>query len=177
MASSKSSSVTIVSTSVDHFEELYQVLDMVAREKRYLALFQAPAVEEAFAFFHKIVEHDLCQLLALEDGAVVGWCDILPKSGQACAHVGTLGIGLRPSARHRGIGSLLLAATIARAWAKGLSRIELSVRVDNINAKALYERFGFIVEGVNRQDFCVDGAFFDSYSMALRCCTDGKATA
>jgi RimJ/RimL family protein N-acetyltransferase len=41
------------------------------------------------------------------------------------------------------------------------------VRTDNANAKALYERFGFVVEGTQRRAFCVDGEFFDAYSMAL----------
>ena len=92
---------------------------------------------------------------------------MLPAHGEARVHVGTLGIGLIPRARHRGIGTKLLEATIARAWEKNLFRIELTVRTDNANAKALYERFGFVVEGVNRAAFCVDGVFFDAYAMAL----------
>jgi putative acetyltransferase len=58
-------------------------------------------------------------------------------------------------------------AAISKAWAKGLSRIELTVRTDNANAKALYERFGFVVEGINRRAFLVDGEFFDTCTMAL----------
>ena len=39
--------------------------------------------------------------------------------------------------------------------------------MDNTNAKALYERFGFTLEGVNCNAFLVDGQFYDTYSMAL----------
>ena len=159
--------LAIVPTAESHFEGLRQVLDTVAREKRYLAFLQAPPKPEAFAFFRHIVANDLCQVVALLDGAVVGWCDVLPTHGEARAHVGTLGIGLAPHARHGGIGGQLMEAAIARAWAKGLSRIELTVRTDNTNAKALYERCGFVVEGTNRRAFLVDGAFFDTYAMAL----------
>lgn len=158
---------TIVPTTEAHFEGLRQVLDTVAREQRYLAFLQAPPPQEAYAFFRYVVENDLCQLLALVDGAVAGWCDVLPTHGQARAHVGTLGIGLLPQARHRGIGAALMRAAIDKAWAKGFSRIELTVRADNTNAKALYERCGFVVEGLNRRAFLVDGAFYDSYAMAL----------
>lgn len=157
----------IVPTAEAYFEGLRQTLDSVAREKRYLAFLQAPPPQEAFAFFRNIVAKDLCQLLALVDGAVVGWCDVLPTHGEARAHVGTLGIGLLPQARHRGLGAALMQATIDKAWAKGFSRIELTVRADNTNAKALYERCGFEVEGLNRRAFLVDGAFYDSYTMAL----------
>ena len=123
--------------------------------------------EEAFDFYRSIIANDCCQLAALLDGRVVGWCDVLPSHGQARSHVGTLGIGLIPSARHRGIGAKLIQAAITAAWAKGVTRIELTVRVDNRNAKVLYKRFGFEVEGLLRRAFRVDGEYRDSYSMAL----------
>jgi putative acetyltransferase len=160
-------SIVIVPTAEEYFEGMRQVLDTVAREKRFLAFLQAPPVEEAFAFYRNSLAKDHCHFVAVEDDAVVGWCDIQPTHGEARAHVGTLGIALAPAARHRGIGSELMKAVLAKAGAKGLSRIELTVRTDNLNAKALYKRFGFAVEGIRRRDICVDGEFFDTYAMAL----------
>lgn len=159
--------LSIVPTDESHFEGLRKALDTVARERRYLAFLQAPPSEEAFAFFQNIVANALCQVVALQDEVVVGWCDVLPTHGEARAHVGTISIGLVPSARHCGIGAKLMETAISKAWAMGYSRIELTVRADNENAKSLYEGFGFTVEGVNRRDFFVDGEFFDAYSMAL----------
>jgi putative acetyltransferase len=97
----------------------------------------------------------------------VGWCDILPALGEARAHVGILGIGVIPRARHQGIGRRLMEAAIARAWTKGMTRIELTVRTDNPNARALYEALGFQLEGVKRRSFLVDGTYHDAYAMAL----------
>ena len=159
--------LSIVPAAESHFEGWRKAVDIVAREKRYLAFLQAPPREQQFAFFRNIVANDLCQLLALMDDVVVGWCDILPTHGEARAHVGILGIGLVPEARHIGIGAKLIEAALAKAIEKGISRIELTVRADNANAKALYERFGFALEGVNRDAFLVDGKFYDTYSMAL----------
>jgi len=140
-------STKIVPLAESHFEALRAALDVVAREKRYLAFVQAPAPEQAYAFYRNILANDLCQYVALIDGVVVGWCDILPTHGETRAHVGILGIGLVPSARHRGIGRTLMQTAIAKAWDKGLSRIELTVRVDNVNAKGIYELMGFKTEG------------------------------
>ncbi|MBE0622979.1 MAG: GNAT family N-acetyltransferase [Burkholderiales bacterium] len=159
--------LSILPTAESHFEGLRRAIDIVAREKRYLAYLQAPPREQQFAFLRNIIANDLSQFVALLDDVVVGWCDILPTHGEARAHVGTLGIGLVPDARHVGIGAKLIEAALAKAREKGLSRIELTVRLDNANAKALYERFGFAVEGVNRKAFFVDGIFYDTYSMAL----------
>ena len=72
-----------------------------------------------------------------------------------------------PHARRQGIGTRLLEATIAKAWAKGLTRIELTVRTDNATARALYERMGFRIEGVKRRAFLIDGEYYDACAMAL----------
>jgi putative acetyltransferase len=160
-------SAEIAPLAESHFEGLRCALDIVAREKRYLAYTQAPPPEQAYAFYRDILKHDLCHYVALLEGVVVGWCDVLPARGEARAHVGILGMGLVPSARGRGIGEMLLQATLAKAWAKGFSRIELTVRTDNLRAKALYERMGFKTEGLNQRAFFVDGKFCDAYPMAL----------
>ena len=76
-------------------------------------------------------------------------------------------VALVPGARGQGLGAELMRAAIAKAWGKGVTRIELTVRVDNDRARRLYERAGFELEGTNRRAFCVDGEYFDSYAMAL----------
>lgn len=53
------------------------------------------------------------------------------------------------------------------ACERGLTRIELTVRADNLNAKALYERFGFIHEGLQRRASRVGGVCHDAPAMAL----------
>jgi putative acetyltransferase len=160
-------SQAIVPLQDEHFEGLRAALDTVAREKRFLAFQVAPSQEEAFAFYRNIIQQGHPHFVAIVDGSVAGWCDVLPTHGESRAHVGVLGVALVPPARHRGLGAALMRAAISAAWQKGLTRIELTVRVDNANAKALYERMGFSVEGHNRQAFRVEGAYYDSYSMGL----------
>jgi putative acetyltransferase len=160
-------SLSIAPVAEPHFEGLRAALDTVAREKKYLAFTQAPPRDAAFDFYRSVIAQGDCMQVALWDEQVVGWCDVLPVRGEARAHVGTLGIGLLPQFRRRGIGQLLLKAAIAGAWARGLTRIELSVRAKNASAKALYERLGFVTEGLMRRATCVDGHCEDSYAMAL----------
>jgi putative acetyltransferase len=153
--------------SEPHSASLREALDTVAREKRFLALTEAPPPHEAFAFYRHILARDLPHFVAVDAGQVLGWCDVLATFGQARAHVGTLGIGLLPQARHRGLGRRLMQATLAKAWARGFARIELTVRADNANARTLYERLGFEHEGAQRRAFCIDGVYFDALAMAL----------
>lgn len=147
----------------EHFSQLREVLDAVARESRYLAFLQAPPMEEAFAFYRSILERDCLAVVAVANGRVVGWCDVLPTRGESRAHVGIIGLGLMPEYRGRGIGAALMTAALERAWAKGFTRIELTVRTDNVRAKRLYERLGFNVEGTLRHAFRVNGEYFDSF--------------
>jgi putative acetyltransferase len=158
---------TIAPLREEHFAELRSVLDAVAREGRYLAFLRAPPIDEAFAFYRGILDRDSPHFVALASDRVVGFCDVLPTHGEARAHIGILGIGLLPEFRGCGNGASLMTAAIDRAWEKGLARIELTVRSDNIRAKRLYERFGFLTEGTNRRAFCVGGQYFDSFSMGL----------
>jgi RimJ/RimL family protein N-acetyltransferase len=61
----------------------------------------------------------------------------------------------------------LLEPTIAAAFAFGLTRIELQVRQDNPSAIALYKKFGFEVEGLQRNGMWLDGRYEQLYAMAL----------
>ncbi|TXH68482.1 MAG: GNAT family N-acetyltransferase [Thiothrix sp.] len=158
--------ITVLPLAETHFDELYHVLDTVAREQRFLALTQAPSKENTFAFYRSVLKDGQCHV-AMQNGKVVGWCDILPSFGEARQHVGTLGIGLLPSARHQGIGRQLMQAAIETAWNRGLTRIELTVREDNHNAKQLYEQFRFETEGLRRNSMLIDGQYFHCYAMAL----------
>jgi ribosomal protein S18 acetylase RimI-like enzyme len=159
--------VDIAPLREEHFAQLRGVLDAVAREGRYLVFLKAPAVEDTLAFYRSIIERDCPHFVALAAERVVGWCDVLPTHGESRAHVGILGIGLLPEFRGCGNGAALMAAAIDRAWEKGFTRIELTVRADNVRAKRLYERFEFLLEGTHRGAFRVAGEYFDSFSMGL----------
>ena len=64
-------------------------------------------------------------------------------------------------------GAELLDRTLKQAFASGFIRIEFSVRADNLRALRLYEKLGFVKEGVLRDAVFVDGEFHDTISMAL----------
>jgi RimJ/RimL family protein N-acetyltransferase len=98
---------------------------------------------------------------------VVGWCDVLPIDRPTRAHNGVLGLGVLAEFRGRGIGTALLREALQGARAFGLTRIELSVREGNSRVAALYERFGFVREGVQRRAVRVDGTDEDLVCMAL----------
>ena len=94
-------------------------------------------------------------------------CDVTRKPIEGFRHSGVLGMGLLETYRRRGLGSALLRAVLAEAKLQGLSRIELEVYTSNQPAIALYERFGFVREGIKRSARILDGQGEDILCMAL----------
>jgi RimJ/RimL family protein N-acetyltransferase len=145
----------------------HAVLDVVARERRWLAMVEAPPLAETEAFVNGILARGDIMLVAEDEGRLVGWCDILTSPRETMRHAGTLGIGLIASHRDRGIGGLLISAAIDAARAKGLLRVQLMVLDGNDRARALYLRHGFVVEGRRRGPLRIDGRLIDDEVMAL----------
>ena len=142
-------------------------MDVVARERRYLALLEAVPVAQTRDFVLGLMAKGDPMYVALANGDVVGWCDIQRQLFPAHAHRGTLGMGVLPEHRRRGVGLRLIQRALDEAFAKGFVRIELCVRADNPNAMGLYKKVGFVVEGMLRDAVFVDDAYHDAVAMAL----------
>ena len=141
-------------------------LDEVARERATIAWFEAPPLERLRAFVEGGLAAGNPHFVAVENGSVVGWCDVTRKDRHVNTHVGVLGMGIRKAWRGQGVGRALITATIEAASAAGMSRIELHVHDDNATAIALYTRAGFEREGVQRKAALIDGRFIDVLMMA-----------
>jgi RimJ/RimL family protein N-acetyltransferase len=151
----------------DHVEGFREALDIVSRERKYLVFQEAPPVEAMLSFVRGNIAAGHPHMVAVVDGKVVGWCDIRRGTRDAEAHSGMLGMGIIPGYRDRGLGRKLILATIDAARAAGMHRIELHARTENLRAIALYEKVGFVHEGVARDAIRIDGRYMDSVLMAL----------
>jgi len=160
-------STVIAPISAEHIVSFRSALDQVAREKRYLAMIEAPPLEQVASFVGENIKKGIAQFVALSGGEVVGWTDIVPAWAHGVCHRGSVGMGVLPQFRGQGIGRRLLEACIAKSWANGLTRVELEVRADNMNAVHLYERLGFKREGIKRQGIRIEGQYHDTLAMAL----------
>ncbi|MHB1318116.1 MAG: GNAT family N-acetyltransferase [Anaerolineae bacterium] len=159
--------VQILPIAEEHIPGFRRCLDVVARERRYLALVQAPPPDAVAAFVRCNIAGGLPQCVALAGGEVVGWCDIIPLDTEGFTHCGRLGMGVLPACREQGIGRRLLERTVAWAHEIGLERIELEVYASNTAALRLYESAGFLTEGVKQGARKIDGTVDDVIEMVL----------
>lgn len=159
--------IDIVPIAESHIAGFHAVLDRVARQRKYLAVVEAPSLDETRAFVLRNLELGAPACVALDGEAVVGWCDIVPDPRETCRHCGRLGMGVHPDYRGQGIGRRLLAATLAAAGQRGLERIELQVLESNEIAIGLYQRFGFEQDGLLRNARKFDGRYENKITMSL----------
>jgi RimJ/RimL family protein N-acetyltransferase len=76
--------------------------------------------------------------------------------------------GIAPEQRGNGFGRNLLAFILAKAFDElEAHRIELQVSTENLRARRLYERAGFVHEGTARESCYVDGVWRSSDTMSL----------
>lgn len=100
-------------------------------------------------------------------GRIVGIVHLGGMPGPRMRHVAHVGMMVRDDCVGRGIGTQLLKdmLDLADNWL-GVHRIELEVMVDNAPAVRLYEKTGFVHEGIKRDMVLREGRYVDGYMMA-----------
>lgn len=65
---------------------------------------------------------------------------------------GHIGLGIRPSARGKGLGKILLNATIDKAVKMGIEKIHIHCDADNIQSRRMIESIGAVLESAINLD-------------------------
>ena len=78
------------------------------------------------------------------------------------------GIGLLPDARGRGVGTAAIALLVEFGFARrNLRRIHLQAIASNTAAIRVYEKAGFVIEGLQREHAWVRGGYEDIVRMGI----------
>jgi len=145
-------------------EEALAVLDRAAWTP-----FSSPGpLDEAEPFFNDRNPRDGV-LVAVVDGEVAGYVRVQRATRfRSSDHVLAVnGVAVDPARQGRGIGRALVDAAIVEARRRGARRLTLRVFSPNERARRLYKSAGFVVEGVLRDEFFLDGRYVDDVLMAL----------
>ena len=154
------SKTSIEYTSFNFVESINKAIDVVARERKYLATVVGFPLDGTKSFVNFIIDNNYAQYLLLLNNEVKGWCDIIPKGIPEFSHVGVLGMGILPEYRGKGFGKEILEKAIKHAKEiNKIEKIELSVFENNENAIKLYKSFGFFEEGKRLKSRKIDGRY------------------
>lgn len=123
-----------------------------AEEKRYLERLVASSTDHAFSVF--------------DGDEYVGQVSI--NQIYRPAKNGRVFLVVRKAMQGKGYGTAALDALVAQAFGPlDLHKLWLIVRRDNKKSQAMYLRAGFEFEGVLRDEYCVNGRYFDMVRMGL----------
>ena len=104
---------------------------------------------------------------AFLDETLVGMAGFAANDRIKQRHKGTLwGVFVRPQCRGRGMGKRLVKTVIAHA-AKHVRMLHATVVANNVDARRMYQRLGFVPYGLERDGLCVDGVYHDEELLAL----------
>ncbi|GHG46185.1 MULTISPECIES: GNAT family N-acetyltransferase [Amycolatopsis] len=107
-------------------------------------------------------------LVAEHDGVVAGYVRLAAGHDiPAHRHVLVIGgLAVAPDRQRLGIARQLVEAAVAEARRRGARKVTLRVLGHNTGARRVYERCGFVTEGVLRGEFRIDGTDVDDVLMA-----------
>ncbi len=100
------------------------------------------------------------------DGRIVGQVDARIPPFLKARHVASLRIAIVKAYRELGIGHVLIERALAWMKDRSVEKAVLEVFSTNERAIALYQKFGFEVEGVRRREFKIRGQYVDDVLMA-----------
>lgn len=98
----------------------------------------------ANAFRQLLSDSKSIYLVAEEDGIVVGSCGV----SDICGEGNIDNVVVDQQYRGRGIATALMEETLRRGRERGIQAFTLEVRVSNLPAIRVYEKMGFVSEGI-----------------------------
>ncbi len=130
--------------------------EIIVRELRESDIEQLAEIEaESFSMpwsaaqFAELLSHPYCTYVtALAEGRVAGCCGFT----ESCGVANIDNVVVAPKFRNRGIAQRMLSALLQRGEEKKIEAYTLEVRVSNAAAIHIYEKLGFVSEGI-RPDF------------------------
>lgn len=121
---------------------LFTAADIPAAAALDRELFSLPWSERNYA---ELLAHDYCFTFAAEsEERLIGFVSLQDLCGEASIDK----VMTAPAFRRRGVAEALLREAFREGARRGIAAYTLEVRVGNAPAIALYEKLGFVSEGV-----------------------------
>ncbi|MFX1293847.1 MAG: GNAT family N-acetyltransferase [Promethearchaeota archaeon] len=152
----------------EDLDDMWEIFNQVVAEMMYIPVINpvTSQFEKENWYFRQQEENNIVIVSEL-DNHVVGHCMIEHIGWDAAFHVGTLGIIVAPLYRKIGIGKKLIQEALNAADEKFFEKIVLSCFHTNIHAFNLYKKLGFKEVGYRKQQFKLDGTYYDEILMEL----------
>lgn len=164
--------LTIRKANKSDANAMLEYIDRISRESDFLTFGAGEfdkTIEQEKNFLEGISRQKNGLFIVAEvDGKIVGNLNFSGGAKPRIAHTGEFDVSVLREYWGQGIGKRLIYYLIEWSKQSGVIRkINLRVRSDNNTAIELYQKLGFLEEGVITRDFLINDRFYDSLSMGL----------
>ncbi|AHF05999.1 GNAT family N-acetyltransferase [Desulfitobacterium metallireducens] len=146
--------------------ELVAYLQKIGGESDFLTFgsgeFSVSVSDEEAILVESSTTGNKIMLLSLVENKVIGCLHFEGGARPRVQHTGEFGVSVLKDYWDKGIGTEMVQELIQ--WAKAskiIRKLNLRVRSDNARAIRIYERLGFIREGLITREFFISGEFYD----------------
>lgn len=164
--------VTIKEATRNDAQQMINFYNVVGGETDFLSFGKNEFnrdVEEYKKFIDSTsLEQNSIILIATLKDEIIGIASINSSQKDRTKHVGTLGIVVSEQLVGQGLGRKLMEELINWATSNGVTKkISLVTREDNTFAIELYEKLGFVKEGLLKKDNFINGVYYNTLVMGL----------
>ena len=151
--------------------EVIALLDQIGQESNFTSLDEngiSMAESEMQIFIDKQAQSEnQITLLAFLNDELAGIINVTADQRPRVRHIGDIFLGIKKTFWGSGLGSILMEEAIEWAKTSGvIRRLQLTVQKRNLAAIHLYEKMGFITEGLQERGACIErGEFLSVYLM------------
>ncbi|UTR09519.1 GNAT family N-acetyltransferase [Evansella sp. LMS18] len=146
--------------------DIITAADDVIRGGRFIQKERARTLEEEQAFIREMAEKDNMYAGVVIDNKVKGIARLVRGELKMKRHTALFRTWLGKEAQGKGLGNAVMEYTLHWGKIHGLHKINLTVFASNKVAVKLYEKHGFITEGVQKEQAFINGEYDDEVFMA-----------
>ncbi|MCR3761689.1 GNAT family N-acetyltransferase [Clostridium felsineum] len=111
------------------------------------------------------VEGDDLLLVAEEEGEIIGYISAARGVLSRIKHSAYIVTGVKKEFQRKGIGNKLVKKMNLWAQNQNIKRLELTVICENEAAKRLFEKNGFVIEGIKKNAMLIGKEYLDEFYM------------
>ncbi|RNA69027.1 GNAT family N-acetyltransferase [Alteribacter keqinensis] len=160
------STVTLRPAKKEDAFDIITNVEKIIQKGRYIQKERVRTIEEEQAFIQEMADNNNMYTVVEIDGHVYGIARLIRGELKMKRHTAVFRTWLTEEAQGKGLGKKIMEYTLQWAEQNGLYKVCLTVFAQNTVAKKLYEKYGFITEGVQKYQVLIDGEYDDEVFMA-----------
>ncbi|MGM7701313.1 GNAT family N-acetyltransferase [Pseudalkalibacillus sp. Hm43] len=158
--------VTIRPADIRDAEHIIQAAESIVKSRSFIQKEKTRTIEEERSFITDVKLSDNMYAVVEVDGNIVGIARVLRGELEMKRHCGVFRTWITEEAQGKGIGTKIMEYTLEWGKTEGLHKLWLTVFSNNPIASKLYERYGFVHEGTQKDQLCIKGEYEDEIYMA-----------